>query len=75
MDSPPSLRIFPYHLCETSQVKKAPGRRLTKVKIASVRLEFGLRDAAEVALLLPPWKATAALVSRRSSARRRTPHR
>ena len=26
MDSPPSLRIFPYHVCETSQVNEVPGR-------------------------------------------------
>ncbi len=43
MDSPPSLRTFPYHLCETSQAKKAPVHRLTKVKITSVRLELPLR--------------------------------
>ena len=26
MDSPPSLRIFSYHLCETPQVAKVSGR-------------------------------------------------
>ena len=26
MDSPPSLRIFPYQVCETSQVNDVPGR-------------------------------------------------
>ena len=41
MDSPPSLKIFPYHLCETSLGNKAPGRRSMRVKIGSVGL--GLR--------------------------------